>query len=328
MKCLVTGATGLIGSRLVRELLEQEYDVNVLVRSPQKLPEGIRRRVNVFQGDLMDKESIGKAMIGCNAVFHVAAYTGIWSKDKMIHFRVNVTGTRNILESALNNDVGKVVYTSSAGTLSPSEGAVPVDENTPMPDNYTTGYDFSKRQAEQLCDEFGRLGLRIVVVNPTRVYGPGPLNKSNSIALIIKKYFEGKWRFIPGDGSCTGNYAFVGDVAAGHVLALKNGIPGERYILGGANVSFNEFFSRLAQVSGKKRHLIHVPFPLISALSEMELFMAEYFGRYPLLTPEWAKRYRQHRLVSSGKAITRLGYTITILPEALQQTIDWLRMDR
>ncbi len=325
MRCMVTGATGLIGSQLVRDLLQQDFEVNVLVRTPHKQPEEIRKRVSVFQGDILDKKSINNAMHGCNAVFHLAAFAGVWTKDKMIPYEVNVTGTGNILEAALKNDIGKVVYTSSAGTLSPSDGTIPVDENTPMPESYNTDYEITKRQAEQLCDEYGRMGLHIVVVNPTRVFGPGPLNKSNSLAIIIQKYLAGKWRFVPGSGRYTGNFAFVEDVAAGHVLALKYGVPGERYILGGANVSFNEFFRQLANVSGKKYRLFHLPFPLIAVFSKVELFLAEKFGITPLITPGWANRYRQHQLVSSGKAITQLGYTITLLPAAIKKTIDWLQ---
>ncbi|MFW6289340.1 MAG: SDR family NAD(P)-dependent oxidoreductase [Mariniphaga sp.] len=150
MRCMVTGATGLIGTRLVRELLQQDFQVNVLVRSPGKLAEDVSEQVNMFQGDILDKTSINNAVKGCSAVFHLAAFAGIWAKDKMLPYRVNVTGTRNILEAALKNDVGKVVYTSSAGTLSPSQGGIPVNENMPMPESYNTDYEMSKRQAEQL----------------------------------------------------------------------------------------------------------------------------------------------------------------------------------
>lgn len=325
MRCMVTGATGLIGNKLVNELLKQDFQVNVLVRSPDKLQADIREKIDVFQGDLLDKESIMRAMKGCGAVFHLAAFAGIWSKDKMLPYKVNVTGTRNILDAALKSEINKVVFTSSAGTLAPSSDSKPVDETTPLPDQYPTDYETSKRQAEQLCSEYGRLGLKIVVVNPTRVYGPGPLNKSNSVAVIIQKYLAGKWRFVPGSGRYTGNYVFIDDVAAGHVLALIHGEPGEKYILGGANTSYNDFFSQLAEVSGKKHRMFHLPFPLIRIFSGIELFIAQSFGKNPLLTPTWAKRYKQNRLVSSGKAITSLGYKITPLPAGLKKTIDWLR---
>ncbi len=325
MRCMVTGATGLIGSRLVNELLRQDFQVNVLVRSPGKLQADIREKINVFKGDILDKSSINPAMEGCNVVFHLAAFAGIWSKDKMLPYKTNVTGTRNILEAALENEINKVVFTSTAGTLATSSETKPVDENTPLPDTYYTDYEMSKRQAEQFCDEYGRLGLDIVIVNPTRVYGPGPLNKSNSVAVIIKNYLAGRWRFVPGSGRYNGNYAFVNDVAAGHVLALMYGVPGEKYILGGANATFNEFFRQLAEVSGKKYRMLHIPFPLIQVFSQIELLMARSIGKMPLITPPWAKRYRQNRLVSSGKAITALGYEITTLPAGIKKTIGWLQ---
>ena len=325
MRCLVTGATGLIGNKLVVELLRQDFEVNALVRSPEKLQEDIREKIKVFEGDLLDMESISAAMEGCNVVFHLAAFADIWSKDRRLPYKINVDGTRNILQAALENEINKVVFTSSAGTLAPSTETEPVDENTALPDGYCTDYERSKRQAEQLCDEYGRLGLDIVIVNPTRVYGPGPLNKSNSVAVIIKKYLAGKWRFIPGTGRATGNYAYVDDVAAGHVLALIYGVPGEKYILGGANASYNEFFGQLARVSGKKYRMLFIPFSLIRVFSQLELLMAVLFGKSPRLIPSWADRYKQNRLISSGKAITVLGYRITTLPEGIGKTIDWLR---
>jgi NAD+-dependent farnesol dehydrogenase len=324
MRVLLTGATGLIGGRLAELLLEQGYQVNALVRSQNKLKKEVQENSSVFQGDILDKESIGRAMKNCEAVFHLAAFAGIWSKDKMLPYKVNVNGTKNILDAALKYKVRKVVFTSSAGTLSPSNDTDPVDENSPLPETYHTDYEVSKRQAEELCMEYNRLGLKTVVVNPTRVFGPGPLNKSNSVAVIIKKYLSGRWRFVPGNGKSTGNYAFIDDVAAGHIQALKLGTPGEKYILGGANASFNEFFSQLSKVSRKKHRLFHIPFPLIDLFAESEQFFAEVFGKTPVITPPWAKRYRQNRLVSSRKAITELDYKITILPQALRKTIDWL----
>ena len=325
MRCLVTGATGFIGSRLVEKLLDSGYSVNVLVRTPDKLGAPIRDKVQVFTGHILDRDAIALAIQQCSTVFHLAAFAGIWSKDIMLPWKINVDGTNNILEAALKYNIQKVVFTSSAGTLAPSVHGREVDEDTPLPDTYHTSYERSKVQAEQLCHDFYRRGLNVVVVNPTRVFGPGPLNKSNSVTLLVKKYLNGSWRFIPGSGEYIGNYVFIDDVVAGHIQAMNSGNGGEKYILGGINISFNEFFRQLSIVGNKNYKLFHIPYPFIQSLSYFELFRANITGKNPLITPPWARRYRENRLVSNKKAIENLGYEITPLPEALEKTIRWLK---
>ena len=326
MKCLVTGATGFIGSNLVRELLNRKYEVNLLVRSKNKLDDDLKSECSIFEGDLFNLEAIEKSVKGCKCIFHMAAYANIWSKDKSHAFKTNVQGTENILNAALKNKVSKVIFTSSAATLTPSEKKEEVDETFPPPNNYLTDYETTKKQAEELCVKFAQQGLDVIIVNPSRVFGPGLLSKSNSVTLLIKKFISGTWRFIPGSGKQIGNYVFVDDVVSGHILAQQYGKPGERYILGGTNISFNGFFELLKEVSGKSYNLFHLPFSLMLAVSKLELFMAENFGKKPLITPPWIKRYMQHRLVSSQKAINEIHYTITPLSEALEQTVNWIRM--
>lgn len=324
MRVLVTGATGFIGSRLIEALTGFGYEVNVLVRSPDKLAVRHPENLTIHQGDVLNIEKINQAMKNCNAVFHLAAFAGIWSADKMLPYIINVTGTKNILDAAVHNQVPKVIFTSSAGTLSPSINTELVDENTPLPHTYHTDYEQSKLQAEHLCLEYNARGLDVIIVNPTRVFGPGPLNKSNSVTILIKNYLKGQWRFLPGNGESIGNYAFIDDVVKGHILAMQLGKPGEKYVLGGTNASYNEFFKSLAETSGKSYRLFHLPFSLISAFSEAELFLAKTIGKKPIITPPWANRYRENRLVSSQKAVEHLGYQVTPLPEAFENTIGWL----
>src|SRR5690554_4654924 len=138
MKCLITGATGFIGSRLTKELVRRGYDVNVLVRSPQKLDPLIAGKITIHKGDVLDAKSINEAVRGCAVIFHLAAFAGIWSVDKSLPFRINVTGTENVLKAAVDHKVQKVVYTSSAGTLKPSDGLEEIDEESPLPLAYHT----------------------------------------------------------------------------------------------------------------------------------------------------------------------------------------------
>ncbi len=325
MKCLVTGATGFVGDRLVEELLKKGNQVHVLARSPDSLSPFLAWLVTPFQGDLNDRQILNRAMKGCDTVFHLAAYANIWSKDKRQAWNTNVAGTKNILEAALQNNIKKIVFTSTAAILPPSPSGEAIDENAPWPEKFLTDYETTKMMAEQLCQEYSQKGLNIVIVNPPRIFGPGLLSKSNSLTLLIKKYIEGKWRIIPGNGKAIGSYVFIDDVINGHLLAMQKGVSGERYILGGTNISFNDFFKLLAYVSGKKTRLFHLPCFLMLLISKIELLMAECFSKKPLITPAWVKRYLQNRPVSSQKAITQLDYTITPLDEGIRKTINWLK---
>jgi NAD+-dependent farnesol dehydrogenase len=325
MKCFVTGATGFIGNNLVKKLLKEGNKVHILARSQNAGKLFGKKNITVFPGDLLDTKMIEKAMIGCDIVFHLAAYANIWSKDKTLAFKTNVQGTQNILEAALKNGIKKVVFTSSAATLPPSKEKEEVDESFPQPETYLTDYETTKREAEKRCADYYNKGLDVVIVNPTRVFGPGFLNKSNSVTIMIKNYIKGTWRIIPGDGSQIGNYVYIDDVVTGHIMAMQKGTPGKKYILGGTNISYNEFFKMLAQVSGKNHYLFHFPFSIMMFISKFELFMAETFGKKPLITPPWVERYLQHRPVSSKKATEELAYTVTPLPDAMQKTIQWLK---
>ena len=325
MKCLVTGATGFIGNRLVEELLKLGHEVHILARSKEKVIQLFGSKVIFFGGDLLDLEVIQKAMYNCDSVFHLAAFANIWSKDKMLAHKTNVIGTKNILETAFQNKVKKVVFTSSVAVLPPAKNDEEINETNYLPEKYTTDYETTKYQAEQLCTEYCKKGLDIVIVNPSRVFGPGLLNKSNSVTILIKKYITGKWRFLPGTGNSIGNYVFIDDVVNGHILAMKSGISGEKYILGGTNISFNGFFETISKVSGKNYRLVHLPFSIILTVSKIELFLAETTGKKPLITPPWAKKYLQNRPVSSKKAINNLSYIITPLDEGIRKTIEWLK---
>jgi len=327
MKCFITGATGFIGNNLAKKLLADGNKVHILARSQNGGELFEDDNVTVFFGDLQNTEMIIKAMQGCDVVYHLAAYANIWSKDKTLAFKTNVKGTQNILEAAIKNGVKKMVFTSSAATLPPSKEKEEVDESYPLPTTYLTDYETTKREAEQLCTDYCRKGLDVVIVNPPRVFGPGLLSKSNSVTIMIKNYVKGTWRIIPADGSQIGNYVYIDDVIQGHILAMQRGIPGEKYILGGTNISYNEFFNTLAQVSGKKRFMLNFPFSLMMFISKFELFTAENFGKKPLITPPWVTRYLQHRPLSSKKAMNELLYTITPLREAMEKTIEWLKIN-
>ncbi|MGD2245124.1 MAG: NAD-dependent epimerase/dehydratase family protein [Candidatus Aminicenantes bacterium] len=324
MRIFVTGATGFIGSRLALRLAEEGHTVHALFRSPQKAVLIQHKNIQAFKGDVLDKLSLKRAMISCEQCYHLGAFTRVWDKDPDIYHRVNVLGTMNVVEMAFGSGIHKVVVTSTAGVLGPSDGE-PVDERTERVSPFFSRYESSKYEMEKRVREYVQRGHAVVVVNPTRVYGPGLLSETNSLTKIIKAYFQGRWHIIPGKGDTIGNYAFVDDVVNGHILAMAKGKPGERYILGGVNKSYNDFFDLLSKVCEKKFWMIRFPVPLMLGAAGLRFAVARLFRRPPLIPPQWVKRYLQDWAVSSGKAERELGYKITPMEKGLRITLNWLR---
>ena len=168
-------------------------------------------------------------------------------------------------------------------------------------------------------------GLHAVIVCPTRVYGPGPMVEGNAVTRMVERYVAGRWRALPGDGRRSGNYVHVDDVIDGHLAAMAKGRPGEVYILGGENATYREFFATLAAVSGREWRLYPVPIPVLMAFASTEQKRADWFGRKPLVTPSWVRRYSHDWANSSAKATAELGYAPRSLRDGLEQTVEWLR---
>ena len=327
MKVFVTGATGFIGSKLVERLAEEGHEVHALYRSEKKLPSTVPRNVIFFKGDITDPESLKKAMQGCEVVFHVAAFAGIWLRDTEVIYRLNVTSAVGLLQMASVMGVRRCVVTSSAAVFGPSRGAL-VDESTPFPETYCTHYEHSKAILEKEIDRLLAGGHDIVVVNPTRVYGPGPLNESNSVTKLVMDYTRGKWRLLPGNGEGTGNYVFIDDVTRGHLLAMEKGRTGERYILGGENVSYTKLFDLAGELNGKKYRMMKMPLWLMMAVAWLTTGMTRMFGAKPFITPGLVRKYHCHWMNSSVKAMRELGYNPVSLAEGLQHTIRWIKTQR
>jgi nucleoside-diphosphate-sugar epimerase len=326
MTSLVTGGTGFIGERLLAQLSARGDTVRMLCRHQRPAPETAGPTPEQFTGDVLDPDSIARAVEGCEMVYHLAGYARGWSRIPSAYFTVNVEGTRNVLEAARRAGVRRVVCTSTVMTIGPSNGA-PSSESTLRRVPMLTVYEQSKTAEELVALRYAGNGLEVVIVNPTRVFGPGLLNEGNSATRMIKLYLEGLWRIVPGDGNAEGNYAYVEDVARGHILAMEHGRSGERYILGGENVSYNEFFAAVAKAAGRRRLLMHVPGPLAVASAYGDEFRARLFRGYPSITPGWARTFLLNNAYSCRKAETELGYAVTPLGDALATTVDWLRND-
>lgn len=326
MKYLITGATGYIGTQLTKRLMAEGHTVHALYRSESKADE-LRKLHNVIlkKGDLLDQPSLAAAMEGCDAVFHVAAFAKPWDKNPQTFYDYNLKGAVNVFEAAKSAGTKRVVFTSTAGTISPNEGGKASDEATPRSHDYFTDYDRSKGQAEAFASDFSKKNnLEIVTVNPSRVYGPGLLSDSNGVTRMVKMYLAGKFRLLPGNGNSIGNYVFIDDVVNGHLAAMRQGKSGERYIIGGANASFNGFFHTLAELSGKRVRMLKVPLPVMNVVGHLMEFNANLTGKPPVLTPPWVKRFHFNWELSIEKAKRELGYEPLDLEQGLSKTINWL----
>lgn len=327
MGILITGATGYIGSLLTNKLAESGEDVRLLCRKDPDLPQFDRPNIQIIKGDINDLASLKKAMAGVDRVYHLAAYARIWAKDPAIFHRINVEGTRNVLQAAADEGVRKVVYTSTAGVIGPSNEK-PMTENDPRITGFFNVYEETKTVAEQVAQEFAMQGLDISIVNPARVYGPGLDTGSNPVTKIVELYMKKKWYVIPDNGEKVGSYCHVDDVVDGHIFAMEKGGAGERYIFGGENASFNELIALIRRHSGVKTKLINLPYPLMVATSHAMITWTRMSGTPPMITPDWVKRYIYHWKLDSSKAVTKIGYRIRPMDEGIKQTVEWIRKNR
>ena len=322
----VTGGTGFIGNKLVRELLGKGCKVHVLIRPTSDKRDLEHEQLHLFTGNILDCNSIKKAMEGCNQVYHLAAYARNWARDLTTFYRHNVDGLCHVLEAAKALGVERVVFTSSFLTFGPTSRDGVCNEEMPgMTHCCSTAYEESKILAEKKGCEYVEKGLPVVIVNPTRVYGPGKLTEANSVSLMINKYVRGRMPVLLNHGRNIGNYAFVDDVVQGLILAMERGKAGERYILGGENASLKLFFEIVDEISGKKHFQTNLPTWLAMFYSQIEQTKAKRLGIYPLITPGWLQLFLRDWAYSSEKAIKQLGYKITPLKEGIRITYEWLQ---
>lgn len=323
-RILVTGATGFIGKPLTLELLKAGYAVHALVRNPGKAADLSHPDLTLFEGDLDRPESVRAAMEGCTQVYHLAAFAQAWSADGSVFDRINFAAGRSLLEAALQSGVERVVITSTGGVFGPSTGGKPNDETAVAQPSFMTAYERSKAKLEAVVPDFVHRGLEVVIVNPTRVFGPGPLIDANGETLVMQRYLKGSFRFLPGDGSSTGSYAYIDDVVRGHMLAMDHGRPGQRYLLGGENASFRTFFDTIGRLSGRRYSMYGVPTGALMLFAKTQLLLAGSFGIRPLITPELVRKYTQNWDFSVEKAKNELGYTHRSLEDSVRDTLAWM----
>ena len=327
MAILITGSTGYIGSRLTAKLALQGQPIHLLCRTSPTLPQFQKSNIKVFIGDITDAESIRPALENVDRIYHLAAYARLWAKDASVFQRLNVKGTENVLDEAKKSGVSKIVYTSTAGVIGPSKDK-PMTETDPRITGFFNLYEKTKSEAEAVAIHYAKQGLNVCILNPSRIYGPGLDTGSNPVTKIVELYMKEKWKLIPGNGNDIGSYPYIDDVVDGHISAMEKGRSGERYILGGVNVTFNELMSAIKKYSGIEKKLRHIPFPVLNAVSHLMLWNAKITGKYPMITPDWVAKYKYDWALNSSKAVNELGYTIRPFEEGIKETVEWVKQNR
>lgn len=324
MKIFLTGGTGYIGSQLIKALLDRGSEVCALCRNLVERDLPVHKNLKWFEGDLINPDSILHAMKGCEQVFHVAAYARVWAKDTGEYYRQNVTGTENVLEAAYQSNVQKILLTSSAGVIGPW-GHIVADEKSQRLMPFLNEYEETKALAENVAQQYCKKGLHIVIVNPSRVYGYGKETRSNPTLFLIKSILKRSFVFAPQNNKGVGSYSFIEDVVNGHLLAIEKGRSGERYILGGENISYEHLINTALKVCDRKVKVIPIPEAIIKLYSFLDLFRAKVSDYEPWIVPKWVEKYKYDAAFSSNKAITELGYAITPFEEGLKKTIQSIK---
>ncbi|MCI0847522.1 MAG: NAD-dependent epimerase/dehydratase family protein [Chloroflexi bacterium] len=320
MKVLVTGATGFIGGNLARELWRRGDDVRALVRPGSNRLTIQDTGIIAVEGDILDRQSIDRAVQGCEAVFHVAAAYTFWSKNPAEVSRTNVEGTVNVLEAARQAGVSRTVYTSTVGTVGlPKDGLG--DESTLLDPKTLHGhYKRSKLQAEQEALAMAAAGMPLVVVNPTAPVGPWDVKPTPTGKMVL----DFLRRRIPAYLKTGMNLVDVADVVAGHILALEKGQAGERYILGNRNVSLKEVFDILSRLTGLPAPRIRAPYWLVVGVGYADRFVeGTLLRREPAIPVEGVLASKIPAYVSCEKAVRELGQPQRPVEDALKQAVKW-----
>ena len=277
--------------------------------------------IRIFEGEILCASDLLPALESCEVVYHLASRVSPWEKDPGIYHRINVQGTRILLDACLQQGVRRVLVSSSCGIFGPSRNKQAVFEGTPLPDEGLDYYESSKREQAQVARSYIEKGLEVVVVYPTRVFGPGIESFGNVVTRIIRGALDGVWRMIPGSGKNIGNYIYVDDAARGMILAMEKGVSGQDFILGGQNASYDELFEMVQTLAGRKVRLYRIPYPLMYLAGRLEEWRAAWTGKRPLLTTHGARKYTSDWIVSTRKIRQDLGFRPTPLTDAIRMTI-------
>ena len=322
MKALVTGATGFVGAAVARALLGGQWQVRILARRGSDRRNLKNLDVEVFEGDLGDLSSLERAAQGCVGLFHVAADYRLGARDPAELYRANVEGTRNVLNAAYRSGVRRIVYTSSVATIGIPADGTPGDERTASSlANMIGHYKRSKYLAEEVVRDAAQGGISVVIVSPSTPVGPGDVKPTPTGQLVLDAAAGRMPAYVD-----TGlNIVHVDDVAAGHLLAYERGKPGERYILGGQDMSLREILRLIARLEGRKPPRVRLPYGLVLPIAYVAEGFARLTGRSGRITLEGVRMSRKKMFFSSAKAARELGYRWRPPVQAFEDAIRWFR---
>jgi len=325
MKVFLTGATGFVGTHVARELALQGVQLRLLVRPTSNLRnlEGLAAETVV--GDLLQPESLRTAIRGCDAVMHVAADYRLWVRDPKTMYAANVDGTRALLRIAREEAVTRTVYTSSVATMGFKSDGTIVDETTPVSLADMVGhYKRSKFLAEQVAIEAANTGQRVVILNPTTPVGTMDV-KPTPTGRIIVDFLNKKFPAYVDTGL---NLVDVDEVARTHFCALEDGRSGERYILGGENLTLKQILDKMSAITGLPSPTMRVPHAVAMTFAFFdETITGRILGREPRATVEAVRMGKKKMFASSAKAQRELGFRIVPVYNALRAAIDWFRVN-
>jgi dihydroflavonol-4-reductase len=322
MKALVTGATGFVGAAVARALLGEQWQVRILARRGSDRRNLKNLDVEVAEGDLGDLSSLERAAQGCDGLFHVAADYRLGARDPAELYRANVEGTRNVLNAAVRSGVRRIVYTSSVATIGIPADGTPGDERTASSlANMIGHYKRSKYLAEEVVRDAAQGGISVVIVSPSTPVGPGDV-KPTPTGLLVLDAAAGRMPAYVDTGL---NIVHVDDVAAGHLLAYERGKPGERYILGGQDMSLREILEVIARLEGRNPPRVRLPYGLVLPIACVAEGFSRLTGRSGRITLEGVRMSRKKMFFSSAKAARELGYRWRPPVQAFEDAIRWFR---
>jgi dihydroflavonol-4-reductase len=324
LKTLITGASGFVGSAVLRQLLSTGHEVRAFVRPESNLMNLDKLDVEVATGDLRDPASVDRALRDCRALFHVAADYRLWVPTPGEMYETNVTGTRNILLAAAKRGVDRIVYTSSVATLAclPCGGCADEKAEAELSDmigHYKRSKFLAEIEVRRLAKE---AALPVVIVNPSTPIGPRDIKPTPTGRMILQAA-RGRMPCFVDTGL---NFVHVDDVAKGHVLAFERGLIGERYILGGQNMTLKEVLNEMAAFTGHPAPNVCLPHDLMLPLAYVAEALARICGsQEPLMTVDGVRLSKKKMFFSDEKARKDLGYKPGPAREALSDAVDWFR---
>ncbi len=321
MKIFVTGGTGYLGRALTIALTEQGYHVHLLARDPENIDSFNSNRIKVFKGDLLNPKSIEKAMTGCDFVFHLAAFTDLRCETVGPFHDVNVLGTLNMLKAAKQLEIKRFVFTSSLSVYGPSNGKGPINEKQPRVCSYKNDYELTKAMAEELVLKENSENFQTLVLNVSRIYGPGVKNFSNGVNKFIEMIKTKKNLIFPNKLKVTANYVFIDNVVHAHVNCIHYGNSGEKYIVGGVNCSYKKLIKSIKQVSKSPCKIITLNYTVVQKTIEVYSFVSHLLRIPNKLTPTILDSLFTNRIATSRKAVKELHYEVTSLEQGLRKTL-------